>query len=402
MTYFIGMMSGTSLDGIDAVLAYQSPQTQQWSVCRHTEVAIPPALKQTLYRLNFPATADSQGNNSSELHTAQLAANAIAQCYAKAYHQLMQKSAIAADEIAADEIAADEIAADDIAADDIAADDIIAIGAHGQTVRHEPNITSPYSIQLLNGALLSQLTGQTVVCDFRSKDIAAGGQGAPLAPLFHQILFHVKPPFAVVNIGGIANISVIPATGGQNSVSGFDCGPGNCLLDEWCEKHQHQPFDQNGKWAQQGAVIDSLLQRLLTDDYFALPPPKSSGRDYFNLDWLAYYLQGDEQAVDVMRTLLQLTATAIDKALPREIKHCILVGGGAKNKLLCKVLNEKLIKRTNNVTLSCGNDYGFDVQHVEALGFAILAEHAVNRRHLATQAITGAKQASILGAVYYA
>ncbi len=387
MTYFIGMMSGTSLDGVDAVLAYQSPQTQQWSVCRHTEVAIPPALKQTLYRLNFPAIADSQGNNRGELHTAQLAANAIARCYAKAYHRLMQKSAITAD---------------DIAADNIAADDIIAIGAHGQTVRHEPNIASPYTVQLLNGALLSQLTGQTVVCDFRSKDIAVGGQGAPLAPLFHQILFHVNPPFAVVNIGGIANISIIPAAGSQNSVSGFDCGPGNCLLDEWCEKHQHQPFDQDGQWAKQGVVIDSLLQRLLTDDYFMLPPPKSSGRDYFNLEWLAHYLQGNEQAVDVMRTLLQLTATAIDRALPREIKHCILVGGGAKNKLLCKVLNEKLTRRTNNITLRRGNDYGFDVQHVEALGFAILAEHAVNRRRLTTQTITGAKHASILGAVYYA
>lgn len=361
--YVIGMMSGTSLDGVDAVLAYHD-DVAGWQVDAHVEIALPAALKKTLYQLNF-----SQAN---ELHVAKTAEFELTQCYAQAYQQLLTDTAVAPA-------------------------DILAIGAHGQTIRHEPNLPLPYTIQLLNGALLSQLTQQTVVCDFRSKDIAAGGQGAPFAPLFHQALFPCKPPFAVVNIGGISNVSLM----NNDGVSGFDCGPGNCLLDEWILQHCQQAFDKDGAWAAQGRLIPELLARLKSDTYFAKQPPKSTGRDYFNHAWLAEYLLPEYRSVDVMRTLVRLTAEAIVDNVCAEMKTLVLVGGGAKNPLLVADVRDLLAMRHSASAVLVGGDLGIDVQQVEALGFAVLAAQTMQRKKAETPAITGATEGVLLGAVHY-
>lgn len=397
MMRIVGMMSGTSLDGVDAVLAEyrvanskqkepkrrerqkaQSQQGQQgqqgqWTLLAHAEIPLPALLKQQLYRLNYP------GRVANELHVAKVVEQQLTACYATAYRAVLEKSAVSPCSVD-------------------------AVAAHGQTIRHEPNGDTPYSVQLLNGALLSHLTRQTVVCDFRSKDIAAGGQGAPLAPLFHRQLFGFSEPFAVVNIGGISNISLLnrhrcDGTGSISdtvSVNGFDCGMGNCLLDEWTTKHLGKPFDNNGEWARQGKVLPDLLARGLADDYFALPAPKSTGRDYFHLDWLQRHLQGNEAAVDVMRTLVRLTATAIADNVPSDVERVIVVGGGARNSLLIDDLTALLPRQTVVVS----ETLGIDPQHIEALGFALLGRATLLHQASDTPMITGSAHPVVLGAIY--
>lgn len=365
-SYYIGMMSGTSLDGVDAVLARHHLDAG-WQVCRHIDVALPKTLRETLYQLNFPADYP-QG----ELHVAKAAEHALTHCYAAAYQQLMHATGISPTHV-------------------------VAIGAHGQTIRHEPNLDTPYTVQLLNGAMLSCLTQQTVICDFRSQDIAAGGQGAPLAPIFHQQLFSLPPTFAVVNIGGIANVSVIT----PNSTYGFDCGPGNCLLDEWVEQHLGKPFDAEGQWASTGNVLPELLDKLLADDYFSKKPPKSTGRDYFNPTWVAKHLDGNEAPVDVMRTLLHLTAITIVRALPVACDNVVLVGGGAKNCLLFDTIQTLLYAQNPNGRLVHSQTLGFDAQHIEAIGFAILAKSCLDITATDTTLVTGAKHHVICGAIYH-
>ncbi len=374
--YYVGMMSGTSLDGIDAVLAAYSPDEKQcWAVEQHVSIAIPEDVKTTLYQLNFPSSAAS-ANGLGELHAAKTAEQQLTHCYTRAYRKLMQASGV-----------------------DPAV--VVALGAHGQTIRHEPNAEFPYTVQLLNGALLSHLCQQTVVCDFRSKDIAAGGQGAPLAPLFHQQLFPSIPsPFAVVNIGGIANISVIDNSATPTLVYGFDCGAGNCLMDEWIFQHCGKAYDENGSWARGGRVLPQLLSRFLSDEYFALPMPKSTGRDYFNFAWLHRYLHGDESPQDVMRTLNALSATAIVEAVPSDVRQVIIVGGGSKNALLCETISNQLQQRGGRATVEYGEHLAIDAQHVEALGFALLAKACVEGRALPTAAVTGANVPVICGAIY--
>lgn len=361
MQYYIGMMSGTSLDGIDAVLSQCDREISR--VHCHIELSLPHQLKQTLHQLNYPNHTYAGG----ELHQAKTAEHQLTICYADAYHQLIKHSGVNPQAIR-------------------------AIGAHGQTIRHEPNAKTPYTIQLLNGALLSQLTQQTVICDFRSKDLAAGGQGAPLAPLFHRQLFAGEPPFAVINIGGISNVSLIQ----QNTTSGYDCGPGNCLLDEWATRHLGKAFDKDGQWAAQGNVLPQLLARLLADNYFSSPAPKSTGRDYFHLDWFLEHLSGDEKPVDVMRTLTRLTAAAIANEIPKTISSVIVAGGGAKNPLLVADI-QTLLPQTR---ISLADDWGVNSQQVESLGFALLAHYTLKQQAVDTRQITGAKTPVILGAVY--
>lgn len=360
------MMSGTSLDGVDAVLAeYHSNRTHhsQWQILAHAETEIPKKLKQTLYQLNFPRQMDN------ELHVAKVAEQQLTHCYAEAYQQLLSHSKMVPEHID-------------------------ALAAHGQTIRHVPNDRFPYTLQVLNGALLSHLTQQTVVCDFRSKDLAAGGQGAPLAPLFHRELFPQQQNVAVVNIGGISNISVITEVNTQ----GFDCGPGNCLLDEWMATHNHQPYDKDGAWASQGKILPDVLSRLLNDHYFKRPPPKSTGRDYFNKHWLAAQLSQQENPVDVMRTLVRLTATVIADSVPDAIQTVILVGGGAKNALLLTEIATLLPAQQ----VYSSDELGIDSQQVEALGFAMLGKMTLLRQWVNTSKVTGAKEPVLLGAVYYA
>lgn len=358
--FYIGIMSGTSLDGVDAVLVEFNgvslgrifSWSQSWNL----------PLRQQLLRLNFPT--------DNELHIAALTSNGLADNYANAVLQLLQTSGVAAKAV-------------------------VAIGCHGQTVRHRPE--AGYSIQLGNAARLAELTHITVVSDFRSRDIAAGGQGAPLVPAFHHALFHHPAKHrCIVNIGGIANISDLPA---QGSVSGFDCGPGNILLDAWVNRHHHTPFDKDGAWAAQGKVIPALLTKLLAHTFFSASPPKSTGRDSFNLPWVEASLQADYRAEDVQATLLQLTVESIAQGIEQvcpNAEEIYLCGGGAYNKELVKKLAQRLPKQRVSVT----DDLNVPAQQVEALAFAWLAKQAIEGKPGNLPQVTGAKGLRVLGAIY--
>src|SRR6218665_226927 len=252
---YIGLMSGTSLDGIDGVLADFSGARMQ--VRQHASAAFAPALRAELLALNTP------GDN--ELHRAALAGNAVSRAYADVVAQLLETSGQHAGQIT-------------------------ALGAHGQTVRHRPGEFDGcgYTTQLLNGALLAEQTGIDVVCDLRSRDVAAGGQGAPLVPAFHRAQFGRQDrEVAVLNIGGISNISLLNRDG---STRGHDCGPGMCLMDLWVHQHQGTAYDAEGAWAASGRAVPALLQSMLAEPYFALQPPRSTGRDLFNRPWLVHHL----------------------------------------------------------------------------------------------------------------
>lgn len=356
---YIGLMSGTSMDGIDAVLADINNAP---APLHHTHQPFSPQLRAALLALNEPG--------SDELHRAALAANALVLGYAAVVRSLLAQAHVTADRVT-------------------------AIGCHGQTVRHRPE--AGYTIQLVNGALLAELTGIRVVCDFRSRDIAAGGEGAPLVPAFHRAAFaHPRQSRAVVNIGGIANITRLPATG---EVTGFDCGPGNVLMDGWIMAHQGVAYDRDGAWAAQGTVLPELLERLLAHDFFERPPPKSTGREMFNLQNLKAALTGDERPVDVQATLCNLTATAIARALET---HCTgtdeiyLCGGGARNNTLCKHLTALLPDRRVAVT----DQLGIAAESVEATAFAWLAQRALAGEPGNLPQVTGARGPRVLGAIY--
>lgn len=389
-------MSGTSLDGVDAVI--MQANDSDWQVKGHVNVPFPIALRSQLYALNSP--------QENELDVACRAEIALTTCYANAYQRLLDAVKIKPEAIA-------------------------AIGAHGQTIRHAIDAETPYTLQLLDGARLSYLTKQTVVCDFRRKDVAAGGQGAPLAPYFHQALFGhrltgdepMQSAAAMVNIGGISNISIF-SINTENATAanfasplglplglplGFDAGPGNALMDDWIALHQGKAYDHDGEWASQGQVLPELLARCLSDDYFSRPPPKSTGRDYFHLDWLTTYLQGNEAPVDVMRTLARLTAQsivnalsdALPSALPGATGQLIASGGGAKNPLLLQELSHCLQSCGRQTKVTTTAVLGVDVQQVEAAGFAILASKTLSRQPIDTREMTGSASPVLLGAVYF-
>ena len=356
---YIGLMSGTSMDGIDAVLVDTSDTPV---LLQHCHQPFSPQLRATLLALNDP------GNE--ELHRAALAANALALGYATVVRTLLAQAHVTANQVA-------------------------AIGCHGQTVRHRPE--SGYTLQLVNGALLAELAGICVVCDFRSRDIAASGEGAPLVPAFHRALFaHPQQSRAVVNIGGIANITSLPARG---DVIGFDCGPGNVLMDGWIMAHQNVAYDAGGSWAAQGAALPELLERLLAHEFFERPPPKSTGRDLFNLKILEAVLAGNERPVDVQATLCDLTATAIARALDAhctDAREVYLCGGGARNNSLRKRLAALLPDR--HVALT--DELGIAAESVEAAAFAWLAHRTLSGKPGNLPAVTGARGPRVLGAIY--
>lgn len=358
---YIGLMSGTSLDGIDAVLADLGTEPPRL-LCHHHQ-AFMPGLRQALLALNQP------GDN--ELQRAALAANEISRAYAGGVRALLEKYP--------------------------AAKEVRAIGCHGQTVRHQP--ADGYTVQLVNGALLAELAGTDVICDFRSRDIAAGGQGAPLVPAFHSAMFASRSVHrAIVNIGGIANITNLPVSG---AVTGFDCGPGNLLLDAWAQRHLNQPLDRDGAWALSGCVIPPLLERLRADEYFRGPPPKSTGREAFNFEWLTRRLVGGERPADVQATLLALTASEIADAIARfvaDAQEVYLCGGGARNAALVVLLTQQLAPRTVAAT----DALGVDAEHVEAFAFAWLARQTLTAQPGNLPAVTGARGTRILGAIYRA
>lgn len=276
---------------------------------------------------------------------------------------------------------------------------VAAIGSHGQTLCHDANGIFPYTLQVGCAHTISSLTGFTVVSDFRTRDMIHGGQGAPLAPVYHQAAFQKRNtrPFAVVNLGGIANLSVLlPGA----PVIGFDTGPGNCLMDLWTQKHRHRAFDAGGAWAATGVVNEGLLSKMLTDPFFNQRPPKSIGKEYFSEDWLAKYVSPVYSAEEIQATLNVLTAESISQCLlsqPVKIEQVFICGGGVHNQTLMRQLRNRLPERQvcSTQTIGISPDY------LEAMMFAWLAEKTLSRTRIDLSSITGATQAAILGAVYY-
>ncbi len=363
---YIGLMSGTSLDGVDGVLVdFSSPAP---NVIDAASAPFPADLKAELLALNTCG--------SDELHRAALAGNALMRIYAGVVHELLAKTGTPASVVQ-------------------------AIGAHGQTVRHRPQEFdgTGYTLQLCQPALLAELTGIDVVADFRSRDVAAGGQGAPLAPFFHQARFGQEgQALGVLNIGGISNLTLLRADG---SMLGFDCGPGNALMDSWCAQHQGQPYDDRGDWAASGRVLPSLLASFLAEPYFNKPPPKSTGRDLFSEGWLLSHLQGCDAVnpSDVQATLAELTACACTSDVLRlqpDLRRLVVCGGGALNTHLIGRLASWL--PGTQVVPSAA--LGLPPLQVEATAFAWLARKAVRREKLNLQSITGARGARVLGCVY--
>ena len=370
MTLYIGLMSGTSLDGIDGVLLdFGSPQGLPLTLMRHRHQAFDPALRTELAALNTP------GGN--ELQRAELVGSALARAYASVVGALLESSGLTARQVR-------------------------ALGAHGQTVRHRPGEFDGigYSTQLLNGALLAELTDIDVVCDLRRRDLAAGGQGAPLAPGLHAALFAVAGQSrAVLNLGGIANLTLL---GAESGVLGFDCGPANVLLDGWCQRHTGQAFDADGRWGESGQVLQPLLAGLLTEPFFALPAPKSTGRDLFNMAWLDEHLARHAPAaaaVDVQATLAALTVHSVARALlERAAATSVLLvcGGGALNQHLL----DGLARALPALRVATTAEFGLPVDQVEGAAFAWLAHRFVERRAGNIVAVTGARGPRVLGALH--
>jgi anhydro-N-acetylmuramic acid kinase len=365
---FIGLMSGTSLDGVDGVLVDFSGA--QPRVLAHHAMPFAPALKQELLALNTPS--------DNELHRAALAANGLVQVYAQTVQALLADTQTQAAHV-------------------------FAIGAHGQTVRHQPGAFdgTGYTLQINNPALLAELTGIDVVADFRSRDVAAGGQGAPLVPAFHQGIFgQTDHCIGVLNVGGIANLSVLHANG---EVLGFDCGPGNALLDHWCQAHTGYAFDNNGAWGAGGSVIEPLLQSMLAEPFLHQAPPKSTGRDLFHPTWLAHQLSGfaNAQATDVQATLTEFTARACVNDVLRhapQATELVVCGGGALNGLLMQRLQAGL----PNMRVLSSTERGMPPLQVEAAAFAWLARQTILGLPGNLPKVTGAQGARILGGIFKA
>jgi anhydro-N-acetylmuramic acid kinase len=377
MSLYIGLMSGTSMDGVDGVLAdFDAPaeagRPPALRILAHAHAPMPDALGQELLALNR--------SGPDELHRAAVAANALAALQAALVARLLETGCRAPA-------------------------DVRAVGSHGQTVRHRPGEFDGvgYTLQLNAPALLAERCGIDVVADFRTRDVAAGGQGAPLVPAFHAAVFGGAPqPRAVLNIGGIANLTLLPDVGdtASGALRGFDCGPGNALLDHWCRLHTGRPYDDDGRWAASGRVDTALLATLLADAWFARPPPKSTGRDLFNSDWLARALAGSARdPADVQATLAELTARAAIDALhatapaTRELLVC---GGGAFNGTLMR----RLADLWPGLQVASTASAGLPPLQVEAAAFAWLARQCCERLPGNHPGVTGARGERILGAIY--
>jgi anhydro-N-acetylmuramic acid kinase len=319
-----------------------------------------------------------QNPGADELNRAALAANALVDVYADAVARLLATTGVEAGSIA-------------------------AIGAHGQTVRHRP--AQGYTWQINNPARLAELTSIAVVADFRSRDVAAGGQGAPLVPAFHAALFQQPNRHrAIVNIGGIGNVTNLPPGAAGEGVTGWDTGPGNVLVDLWCERHRGEAFDEDGRWAETGSVDRALLARLAADPYFAAKPPKSTGRDLFNAGWLDAQVPRGLRPEDVQSTLLQLTVDAIAADIGRYCagaEEVLVCGGGAKNGALMARLAAALAAGgADALPVQPTDALGVPSNQVEALAFAWLARQTLRHSPGNLPAVTGARGRRILGAVY--
>lgn len=367
---FIGLMSGTSLDGVDGVLAAFRPGSTERPIqtLATAYLPFPDKLRESLMALQAPA--------ENEIHREALAANDLAHAYAECVAKLLAKSGRPTKHVR-------------------------AIGAHGQTIRHRPELG--YTRQTNNPALLAELTGIDVIADFRSRDIAAGGQGAPLVPAFHQAAFGSGDETRVVaNIGGIGNISVLNSSG---KVIGFDTGPGNVLMDAWVTRHLGKTYDADGAWGASGRIVPALLAALLDETFLAIPPPKSTGRDLFHSTWLGNKLVHFSHLapVDVQATLAAFTAATLADAIhtyARDTKAVYVCGGGAYNSFLMGLLQQALNGRSLTARVYSTEVLGVSPNHVEALAFAWLAHRHVERLAGNLPAVTGAKDLRILGALY--
>ncbi len=363
---YAGLMSGTSLDAIDAVLVdFATPRPRLLATREHP---LPDRLRHRLTELIV-------NPHQCDLDCLGAAHRELGLRYAEAVNTLLQEAGMAADAVT-------------------------AIGCHGQTIRHKPGGGHGFTLQIGDGATLAAATGITVVNDFRSADIAHGGEGAPLAPGFHAQVFGGDTLRVIVNIGGIANISIVPADG---PVTGFDTGPGNTLLDAWCREHLGRPRDNNGAWAASGTVNEALLDTLLADSYFALPSPKSTGREHFNPAWTNRHLQaggGSVDAVDVQATLTEVTARTIADAIRARAAGAdiYVCGGGAHNACLMERLAANLpgYRVTTTIDLGIGPDW------VEAAAFAWLARARLQGEPANCPEVTGAARQTILGAIHAA
>lgn len=362
---YIGLMSGTSLDGVDIAIVdfAQDPPRLIHNATWPYETD----LKQRIHDITISATTSL--NNFCQLDV-ELGLN-----YADIVNRTLESC-------------------------DIAKHTIAAIGNHGQTIQHGPDADPPFTLQIGDPNVIAAKTSITCVGDFRRKDVALGGQGAPLAPAFHQFLFASDSiDRVIINIGGIANITYLPANA-EAEVVGFDTGPGNTLLDFWSNKNQGVAYDDQGKWGETGSVIFELLDSMLNDEpYFQQLPPKSTGTEYFNSNWLLPYLRSELSAADVQASLVDLTAETIAggiKALPGSAAECYICGGGVHNHHLLRRLQELLPDCHINST----QDLGLDPDYVEAVAFAWLARQTMNRQAGNLPSVTRASSATILGGIY--
>ena len=364
---FIGLMSGTSLDGIDAVLADFSQQ--QPVILNSLAFPWPESTRQALFAAR--RIPDNQLQNLTAL------SQEAGHVFAHAVNTLLEQAQIPADKIA-------------------------AIGNHGQTIRHRPDADTPFSLQIGDPLTLAKQTGIAVISDFRSADITAGGQGAPLVPAFHEAVFRTTSHYRViVNIGGIANLTILPDQP-QQAVTGFDSGPGNSLMDGWVQRNRGIPFDHGGQFARTGKTHATLLARLLQDDYFSKPPPKSTGFEHFNIDWLTQHLEAmsinsEEWAADIQSTLCDLTVTSIVRAINQYAVDCdevYLCGGGAHNTTLFNRIQTLL-----RVPLASTEKLGLHPDWIEALTFAWLAKQRLDEKPANLPSVTGARERCLLGKI---
>jgi anhydro-N-acetylmuramic acid kinase len=362
---YIGLISGTSMDGIDAVLA--SFANDKIRLHATHARSYPVELRNLLqHAIAHPESCD--------LDQVGMLDRWIGECFRDAALELLEESRFARRDIA-------------------------AIGSHGQTLRHQPEAERPFSLQVGDAAIIAGGTGITTVADFRRADMAAGGQGAPLVPPFHDWLFRSRDVNRVVlNIGGIANITVLPA--GEAPVTGFDTGPGNALLDAWIREQRNQPYDIEGSWAADGKIIPSLLDQLSADDYFDRTPPKSTGLEHFNLGWLHRFGTGDYGPGDVQATLSELTARTVADAVNShapETQELYVCGGGVHNEDLLRRLQRQL----GRIKIASTQEAGLDPDWVEAAAFAWLAMRTMNRQSGNLPSVTGASRKVVLGAIHF-
>lgn len=362
---YLGLISGTSADGIDAALVELEPRPRVLAAATYP---YPEPLRESLVALiarqRMPSGIEELGILDAS----------VGVCFAEAALALL-------------------------AAAGVPASAVRAVGSHGQTISHRPNAQPPHTWQIGDPARIAERTGIPTVADFRRRDVAAGGQGAPLVPAFHAACFRsAEEDRAVLNLGGIANLTVLPAAA---SVIGFDCGPGNALMDEWTRRHLGQPYDRDGDWAASGRVDAGLLATLLADPFLARPPPKSTGREYFNLCWLSDRMPGlgALDPADVQATLLEFTARSSADAILRHAansRRILVCGGGGRNARLMDRLTALLAPRIVESTAA----HGIDPDFVEAAAFAWLAAATLAGRPGNLPEVTGARGPRILGAIY--